>query len=157
MNKCHWSVDIRGTLTRAHMYLRYHRGSQADNEIGFGIELMPRKWKVTHHKAMCRFNLFLWIIAFWFDYPYPIKPTQQLKYKTYDCKHPDVCKAQGYCECPTCEFCDTHHPAIHCARKDKNLYCLRCNKYDPDPKENCWVGGKLFTQDPVPHIFENLK
>ena len=109
MNTFHWSVDIRGTLTRAHMYLRYHRGNAADNEIGFGMELMPRTFKAWHHKTMCRLYLTLWFIKVWFDYPYPVR------------------------------------------------HCIRCNKSNPDPKENCWVGGKLFTQEPVPHIFENRK
>ncbi len=134
MNKLHWSIDVKGTLESVHMYLRYHRGTEADNEIGFGIELMPRKWKASHHKTMCRLNLFLWVIAFWFDYPYPIQA------KTIQVKTETSKKAKAS---------TTLHPI-----EDNKLYCLRCNKLNPDPKEDCWVGAKLFTQNPTPHIFK---
>jgi len=75
-NKFHWTLETRGAIDRVQMHFRYHRESQPDNEIGFGIELMPRKWKFWHHRLACRLNICLWIIHLWFDYPYPKpKPT----------------------------------------------------------------------------------
>lgn len=70
-NKWVWSIDIRGTSDAIQAYLRFRRANMPDNEIGGGIELMPRQFKIWHHKAMCRINICLWFVILWFDYPFP--------------------------------------------------------------------------------------
>ena len=110
-NKFRWSFDIKGSSDSIQAYFRHRRGNASDNEFGCGVGLMPRRWQFEHHRSACRFNICLWIIHFWFDYPYPIIPKPQ--------------------------------------------HCRRCNKTNPDPKENCWVGSELCINNPVPHILEN--
>lgn len=111
-NKRFWSININGTDESIQLYLRWRRDDLPDNECGTGINFLPKNWKLSHHHAMCRITISLWLFSLWFDYPYPAK---------------------------------------------KDLRCLRCNKLNPDLLEACWVGEKLLTQNPTPHIFENFK